>query len=52
MAKSLVLKELWQLLTAEKKYWLLPVVFVFVLFGILIVASETSVVAPFIYTLF
>ena len=52
MAKSLVLKELCQLLMAEKKYWLLPVVFVLVLFGMLIVVSETSAVAPFIYTVF
>jgi len=52
MAKSLVLKELWQLLREEKKYWLLPAVLVLVLFGILIAVSETSAVAPFIYTLF
>ena len=52
MAKSLVLKELWQLLREEKKYWLLPAVLVLVLFGILIAVSETSAVAPFIYTVF
>lgn len=52
MARSRVLKELWQFLMAEKKYWLLPIVIVFVLFGMLIVFSQTSAVAPFIYTLF
>jgi hypothetical protein len=52
MAKTRVLKEFWQFLIAEKKYWLLPIVIVFVLFGLLIVFTQSSVVAPFIYTLF
>lgn len=52
MARSRVLKEFWQFLMAEKKYWLLPIVIVFVLFGMLIMFSQTSAVAPFIYTLF
>ncbi len=52
MAKSRVLKEFWQFLKQEKKYWLMPIVIVFVLFGLLIVFSKTSAVAPFIYTLF
>ena len=41
-----------QFLRQEKKYWLLPIVIVFVLFGLLIVFSQSSAVAPFIYTLF
>ena len=52
MAKSRVLTEFWQFLKQEKKYWLMPIVIVFVLFGLLIVFSQTSAVAPFIYTLF
>jgi len=52
MAKSRVLTEFWQFLMAEKKFWLLPIVVVFVLFGLLIVFSQTSAIAPFIYTLF
>ena len=52
MAKSRVLKEFWHFLMAEKKYWLIPIVIVFVLFGMLIVFSQSSAVAPFIYTLF
>jgi hypothetical protein len=52
MAKTRVLTEFWQFLMAEKKYWLLPIVIVFVLFGLLIVFSQSSAVAPFIYTLF
>ncbi len=52
MAKSRVLKEFWQFLMVEKKYWLMPIVLVFVLFGLLIVFSQSSAIAPFIYTLF
>lgn len=52
MAKSRVLSEFFQFLREEKKYWLMPIVIVFLLFGLLIVFSQTSAVAPFIYTLF
>ena len=41
-----------EFLRQEKKYWLVPIVIVFVLFGLLIVFSQSSAVAPFIYTLF
>jgi hypothetical protein len=47
-----VIGEFLQFLKQEKKYWLVPIVLVFVLFGLLIVFSQTSAVAPFIYTLF
>jgi len=52
MAKSRVLREFWEFLKHEKKYWLAPIVLVLVLFGLLLVFAQTSVVAPFIYTLF
>ena len=52
MAKHRVLVQLWQFMRQEKKYWLMPVILVFVLFGLLIVFSQSSAVAPFIYTLF
>ena len=52
MSKSRVLSEFVQFLKQEKKYWLVPIVIVFVLFGLLIVFSQSSAVAPFIYTLF
>ena len=52
MAKGRVLSEFMQFLKQEKKYWLMPIVIVFVLFGLLIVFSQSSAVAPFIYTLF
>jgi hypothetical protein len=52
MSKGRVLSELWSFLRQEKKYWLVPIIVVFVLFGLLIVFSQSSAVAPFIYTLF
>jgi hypothetical protein len=52
MSKSRVLSEFWTFLRQEKKYWLVPIVVVFILFGLLIVFSQSSAVAPFIYTLF
>ena len=46
------LKEFWEFLTERKKYWLLPIIIVLALFGILIVLSQGTAVAPFIYTIF
>lgn len=46
------LKELWDFLSVRKKYWLLPILIVLVLFGALIVLSQGTAVAPFIYTIF
>jgi hypothetical protein len=44
--------ELWAFMRERKKFWLLPIVFVLLLFGGLIVLTQGSAVAPFIYTLF
>lgn len=44
--------ELWAFMRERKKFWLLPIVVVLVLFGGLIVLTQGSAVAPFIYTLF
>jgi Family of unknown function (DUF5989) len=52
MSKVRVVREFWQFLMQEKKYWLVPIVVVFTLIGLLIVVSQSSAVAPFIYTLF
>ncbi len=46
------IKEFWEFLRERKKYWLLPIILVLAIFGILIVLSQGSVVAPFIYTIF
>ncbi len=44
--------ELWAFMKERKKFWLLPIVVVLLLFGTLLVLTQGSVVAPFIYTLF
>lgn len=44
--------ELWMFMRERKKFWLLPILIVLGLFGGLIVLSQGSAVAPFIYTLF
>ena len=46
------LKEYWEFLKVRKKYWLLPIIIVLVLFGGLIILSQGSAIAPFIYTIF
>ena len=46
------LREFWDFIKERKKYWLLPIIIVLVLFGGLIILSQGSAVAPFIYTLF
>ena len=46
------IKEFWDFLRERKKYWLMPIIVVLALFGILIVLSQGSAVAPFIYTIF
>ena len=46
------LKELWAFMRTRKKFWLLPIVAVLLLLGVLIVLTQGSAIAPFIYTLF
>ena len=47
-----LLKDLWGFMRERKKFWLAPIVLVLLLLGALIVFSQGSAVAPFIYTLF
>jgi len=47
-----LLLELWAFMKERKKFWLLPIVLVLLLFGSLLMLTQGSVVAPFIYTLF
>ena len=46
------IKEFWEFLKERKKYWLLPIILVLFLFGGLIVLTQGTAVAPFIYTIF
>ena len=44
--------ELWMFLKIRKKFWLLPIIIIMALFGGLIIMTQGSAVAPFIYTIF
>ena len=46
------IKEFWDFLKVRKKYWLMPIFIILALFGALIILSQGSAVAPFIYTIF
>ena len=52
MANQSIIIEFWEFLKVKKRYWLLPIVMVLLLMGGLIVFTESSAVAPFIYALF
>ena len=52
MSKTSTIMEFVGFLRARKKYWLLPIIILLGLLGVLIVFSESSSLAPFIYTLF
>ncbi len=47
-----LLVELWAFMKVRKKFWLLPIIFVLLSLGGLIVLTQGSAIAPFIYTLF
>ncbi len=47
-----LLREFWGFMKARKKFWLLPIIIILLLLGALIVFTESSAVAPFIYALF
>tara|TARA_B110000967_G_C18465739_1_gene354864 strand:- start:310 stop:462 length:153 start_codon:yes stop_codon:yes gene_type:complete len=46
------IKEFIEFLKVRKKYWLFPIIIILAIFGVLIVLSQGSVIAPFIYTIF
>lgn len=46
------LREFWAFMRVRKKYWLLPILMTLLLFGALIVLTQGSALAPFIYTIF
>ncbi len=52
MSKLVVLREFWRFLRVRKKYWLFPIVLVLVALSLIIVLTQGSALAPFIYTLF
>ncbi len=51
-AKLSIFGELWAFMRVRKKWWLGPIIFVLLILGMLVVLTEGSALAPFIYTLF
>ena len=47
-----LIKDLWDFLKTRKKYWLAPLILTIVLMGSLIIFSQGSIIAPFIYSIF
>jgi hypothetical protein len=47
-----LLKDLWLFMRVRRKLWMTPIIVIMLLLGALIIASQGSVIAPFIYTLF
>jgi hypothetical protein len=52
MSKLQVIGEVWQFMRENRKYWLAPILVVLLLVGLLLIVAKSSVIAPFIYTLF
>ena len=52
MSKISILKEFWDFLRVRKRYWLTPIIVIMVLLSLLVVLTQSSAVAPFVYTLF
>lgn len=52
MSKVSMMKEFWDFLKVRKKFWLAPIVIMLLLLGALIIFTESSALAPFLYTLF
>lgn len=52
VSKASLIKELWDFLKIRKKWWLAPIFIILLLLGFLIVFTESSALAPFIYAIF
>ena len=52
MSQGSLARELWAFMRVRKKWWLLPIIVLMVVVGALLVFAQSSVLAPFIYTIF
>ena len=52
MSKLSIISEFWEFLKVRKKWWSVPIIIFLILLGALIILSEGSALAPFIYALF
>jgi len=52
MSKIGLLKELWDFLKVRKRFWLVPIIIIFIILSFLVIFVQSSAVVPFIYSLF
>ena len=52
MANPSIVREFWEFIRLKKRYWLLPIILILGLLSLLIVITEGSAIAPWIYALF
>lgn len=52
MKNQSILTEFWEFLKYRKRYWLMPIVAMLILMGVLVVFTQSSAIAPFVYALF
>lgn len=52
MGKMSLIKEVWLYMRQNKKYWLIPIIFILILMSLLLVLAQSSALAPFIYSIF
>ena len=52
MGKLSLVNEIWLYLRQNKKYWLIPIIFILILMSVLLVLTQGSALAPFIYSIF
>ncbi len=52
MSKLSIVKEFWEFLSVRKRFWLAPIILFLLLMSFLMIFTQSSAVAPFIYTLF
>ncbi|MAF42798.1 MAG: hypothetical protein CMI54_01335 [Parcubacteria group bacterium] len=52
LSKLSIFRELWSFFLVRKKWWLLPIMVFLILFGFLMLFAQSSVLGPFIYTIF
>ena len=52
MSKMSLFKEIWLYMRQNKKYWLVPILFILILMSVLLIVAQSSALAPFIYSIF
>lgn len=52
MGKMSLIREIWLYMRQNKKYWLIPILFILILMSVMLIVAQSSALAPFIYSIF